>query len=36
MFMEMYYPSSEAWRSEVIASGRDMLKLAVTQYPKVD
>ena len=34
--LESYYPSSDAWRSEVIASGRDMLKLALTQYPQVD
>lgn len=34
--LEMYYPKSDAWRSEVIASGRDMLNLVISQYPEVD
>ncbi len=34
--IEQYYPDSEAWRSEVLDSGRDMLKLALTNYPMVD
>ena len=33
--LELYYPDSEAWRSEVIRSGRDMLDLALETYPKV-
>jgi hypothetical protein len=34
--LEMYYPKSDAWRSEVLASGRAMLNLVITQYPEVD
>ncbi len=30
-FMEMYYPSSKAWRSEVIVKTRDMLKRVLPQ-----
>ncbi len=34
--LELYYPASEAWRSEVMNSGRDMLKLVLNTYPAVD
>ena len=30
--IEAYYPSSEAWRSEVMKSGREMLKEALANY----
>ena len=35
-FMEMYYPSSLAWRSEVIRQSRDMLKLCLDRFSKMD
>jgi len=31
-FLEMYYPSSEAWRSEVMKQARDMLELVIENY----
>jgi hypothetical protein len=31
-FKEMYYPSSESWRSEVIRQSREMLSLSLDQY----
>ena len=31
-FREMYYPSSEAWRSEVIRQARDMLTVVLKNY----
>ena len=34
--LEAYYPKSEAWRSEVMESGREMLKLVLKTYPEVD
>lgn len=34
--LEAYYPESEAWRSEVMESGREMLKLVLKNYPEVD
>ena len=34
--LELYYPASEAWRSEVMNSGRDMLKLVLKTYPTVN
>ena len=34
--MEQYNPESEAWRSEVINSGRDMLELVLKTYPDID
>ena len=34
--LELYYPASEAWRSEVINSGRDMLKLVLKTYPTLN
>ena len=34
--LESYYPKSDAWRSEVLASGRAMLNLVITQYPEVN
>ncbi len=34
--LEAYYPESEAWRSEVMESGRDMLKLVLEKFPVVD
>ena len=34
--LEAYYPESEAWRSEVMESGRDMLKLVLEKYPGLD
>ena len=34
--LELYYPESEAWRSEVIESGRDMLKLVLRTYPGIN
>ena len=33
---EMYYSDSGAWRSEVIRSGREMLKLVVITFPDVE
>ena len=33
---ELYYPSSEAWRSNAIATGREMLSLALKTYPGID
>ncbi len=30
--LEAYYPASEAWRSEVMESGRSMLKEALGNY----
>ncbi len=34
--LELYYPESEAWRTEVINSGRDMLKLVLSTYPSMN
>ncbi|MFC2113538.1 hypothetical protein ACFLTA_09750, partial [Bacteroidota bacterium] len=34
--VEQYYPDSEAWRSEVLESGRDMLTLVLSTYPEVN
>jgi hypothetical protein len=34
--LELYYPESEAWRSEVIESGRDMLALVLSTYPGIN
>jgi len=33
---ELYYPSSPAWRSELIETGRDMLSLVLKTYPGVN
>ncbi len=32
---ELYFSKSEAWRSEVLRSGREMLELALKMYPDV-
>ncbi|MCK4745754.1 MAG: DUF2817 domain-containing protein [Bacteroidales bacterium] len=34
--LELYFPDSEAWRSEVLGSGREMLSLVLKTYPAVD
>lgn len=34
--LEFYNPSSAAWRSRVIESGRDMLKVVLKTFPKVE
>ena len=34
--LKSYYPASDAWRSEVINSGRDMLKLVLKTYPTLN
>jgi len=33
---EQDYPSSEAWRSNVMETGRDMLNLVLKTYPEID
>ena len=33
--LDQYYPSSAAWRSEVMEQGRDMLQLVLQTYPGV-
>lgn len=33
--LELYYPDSEAWRSEVLRSGREMFELALKMYPEI-
>lgn len=33
---ELDYPSSEAWRSEALENGREMLSLVLKTYPEVD
>ncbi|MFC2089889.1 M14 family metallopeptidase [Bacteroidota bacterium] len=33
---EMEYPSSEAWRSETMNTGREMLSLVLKTYPEID
>ena len=33
---ELDYPSSEAWRSEALENGRDMLSLVLETYPEID
>ncbi len=33
--LELYYSDSEAWRSEVLRSGREMLTLALKTYPEI-
>ena len=35
-FKEMYYPSSESWRSEVIRQSREMLSLSLDQYLQME
>lgn len=35
-FKEMYHSSSEAWQSEVLRSGREMLDLVVETYPELE
>jgi hypothetical protein len=34
--VEAYYSSSDAWRSEVIESGRDMMQLVIKTYPDLN
>jgi len=33
--LELYYSDSEAWRSEVLRSGREMFELALKMYPEI-
>jgi len=33
--LELYYSDSEAWRSEVLRSGREMFELALRMYPEI-
>ncbi len=33
---ELYYPSSEAWRSNAMEMGREMLSLVLKTYPEID
>jgi hypothetical protein len=35
-FREMYYPSSDGWRSEVIRQAREIFPLAVKRYQALD
>jgi len=35
-YVDMFYSNSEAWRSEVIESGRDMMNLVLNTYPEVN
>ena len=34
--VEAYYSSSDAWRSEVMESGRDMMQLVINTYPDLN
>jgi hypothetical protein len=35
-YVDMYYSNSEAWRSEVLGSGREMIQLVLKTYPEIE